>query len=118
MTATLEVSEEVGDLKIYKAVAPLMEKLSWMENAAEIAEHLTREGIKAVRNDPRSCAVARYLQMNTGYTATVVSDSVAVHSRTGRCALMENSSVVKDFIKNFDDGMYPDLEMRDDNIEQ
>lgn len=111
------------------------DKLSNFETAQEIREYLQSEGIKAIKNSRHSCALADWMKQITGVNRVVVNADISVGEKLvpktwyGEMLITDGSrqkvaftseekvpeyvfphtKATLDFIRNFDDGEYPEL---------
>lgn len=100
------------------------DKLKNFETAQEIREYFQSEGVKAVKGDHKSCAIAQWLIDTTGNPSVSVSSSVQIGISTVTRTLGDDIQFVRnqadhdfrhtpatlDFIEEFDNGGYPELE--------
>lgn len=100
------------------------DKLSNFETAQEIREYFQSEGIKAVKADHKSCAIAQWLIDTTGDQNVSVNSRVQIGIKTVVRALdtgvklieseadyeFKHTQATLDFIEAFDNGGYPELE--------
>lgn len=94
------------------------DKLAGFQTADEIAEYLQHEGIKAYQQAGDSCAISVYMNNLTGQKVFTGGQTMFLNPpsmRDGCIDLSESedhhplSSPMKQFITNFDSGLYPDL---------
>lgn len=113
---------ELVDIRI--AVAPYLGKLEAFDTAEGIKDFLVGEGVQAAyRKSMNSCAIAKYVTDNTGQSVNVSFVGVITHHPDGeeqfvglsgappfRYAMLSTCTpAMQHFIRNFDDGMYPEL---------
>lgn len=96
-------------------VISLLEALG--KNSKEVAQTLANKGIKGRKRESTSCAIAAYLQ-EQGIAASVHSYNISnvilcscgCKSNVSGESICATPVVIKSFIKNFDNGCYPELE--------
>lgn len=112
---------ELVDIRI--AVAPYLGKLEAFDTAEGIKDFLRGEGVKAHKRSMNSCAIARYVTDNTGQSVNVGGGAVVTPHPDGEeqvllytgtpafryAKLSTCTPAMQHFIRNFDDGMYPEL---------
>jgi len=80
-----------------------------LASSAAISQLLQTEGIRGQRKSPCNCPIARFLTKRTGSPC---------YAQWGRCGLIPVGNAdwnftpfnVAIFIKNFDDGLHPELD--------
>lgn len=113
-------------------VEPYLNKLVGFQSSREIADFLAVEGVRARKGAATSCAIAEYVQQGSGQRVYVAaegtfqtkacdcrhthlagggSDGVIVRRpwHSGEL-IQEHSSAMTNFIQDFDNGEYPELE--------
>lgn len=85
------------------------DKLAWMETADELADFFRHEGIKATPGCSDSCAIAVWMQNQTGDKDVRVSHADMWVGCYGEGAFAEHTKAMKQFTVAFDSGAFPDL---------
>lgn len=86
-----------------------------------IAAYLERIGITGNTSEEYTCPIANYLksQLASAYSISVSGDEIVIHN--GRDGAEDESITppanIKEFITNFDNGEYPELQTMDDDDE-
>lgn len=74
----------------------------------EIVNRLIGVGIKGEIRSSTGCAISEYLKHLTGVNASTISNSVFIYQgENGK--KIKTSSGLKEFVENFDNGLYPYL---------
>lgn len=102
------------DLRL--AVQPYRDKLAAFETAGEIKDFLVAENVKAtatrVSDSPSTtCAIAAYLGRESGQRASVTTGRCVALAACSYLDLGDNTPAMRDFIRHFDGGRYPELEV-------
>lgn len=102
------------DLRL--AVQPYRDKLAAFETAGEIKDFLVAENVKVtatrVSNSPSTtCAIATYLRRESGERVSVTPGTCMALATNSFCDLGDNTPAMQDFIRHFDGGRYPELEV-------
>lgn len=101
-------------------VEPYRNKLADFGTAHEIRDFLVEQEVRAINSDQSSspsstCALAVYMQRETGHPFTVGLVCMSVKNPTP-CGyyvdLGQHTDAMREFISNFDRGDYPELEIR------
>lgn len=100
---------DLNDPDLMLAIAPYVNKLAEMKSPEEIRDFLVSEGVKARLASGHQCAVAAYIRAATGKTVSVSYGAVNCYEDDRRMWLPLNSTVLSDFIWDFDGGKYPEL---------
>lgn len=101
------------------------DKLSNFETAEEIREYFQDAGIRAIRTDHRSCAIAQWLIGTTGIQDVSVAGVVQIgymegtkitaSGHTMACVVPEyefrHTNATLTFMEKFDEGAYPELDV-------
>lgn len=95
-----------------------VDQLNAFADADSIKEFLAMMGYKGYRQDEYSCPIANFIRSKAG-NSVVVEDTIQVWKEDMAIpdAEFEISTAVREFIRNFDSGFYPELDMEDDNEE-
>lgn len=102
------------DLRL--AVQPYRDKLAAFETAGEIKDFLVAENVKVtatrVSDSPSTtCAIATYLGRESGQLTSVTTCRCTALATNSFCDLGDNTPAMRDFIRHFDGGRYPELEV-------
>jgi hypothetical protein len=95
----------VAEIKVLNALDTLMATKS----GEEVANLLKKSGIKGYSCDCYECPVANYLSKACGQKVLVSHDEGVVLT-DGWKRLVELDGVVSEFVHEFDNGCYPDME--------
>jgi hypothetical protein len=91
------------------------DKLAQFETADELADFFKYEGVKACVQDPSNCAVAQWMNMQTGEEVRVSPLYIFTSKRPwgsrNETAVINtpNTPAMTNFILNFDTASYPEL---------
>lgn len=102
---------ELRDISVEKdMLETLITELSEMD-ANAIANFLSKEGIHGTVSDTWKCPLAAYLGTQIKYPVAVDTDAIWLmyYQDDG----VETPETLQEFIANFDDGEYPELEWAD-----
>src|SRR5688572_5995926 len=101
----------------------LVDQLNAFEDAKSIKDFFIQKGIKGYRQDENSCPISRWIGLNTNCAVTT-EDTIKVYSSNWDDERdwytydeFQTSSIVKEFIDQFDQGFYPELDVDDDDYE-
>ena len=83
----------------------VLEKLAEM-SPDDMAAHFDEHQILGVRGVSSKCAVARYIEKETGHRTIAGANWICLPGRTG---LEHPPTTVVQFIRNFDLGRYPEI---------
>lgn len=98
------MSETMTDLEMQ--VWPYLQKLAAFHSASDIKDFLVSEKIFARQAHPNHCAIAAYLHRGSGQPVHVSSRSTAI---CGWNSFFNHTTAMRAFIRNFDEGEYPEL---------
>src|SRR5690349_8137473 len=96
----------------------LVQYLNSFDSAGEIVSYFASIGVKGYRQDEGSCPIAQWLSGRLGCSVSV-EDKISVYCDNvyDDPAVYETSAVVKEFIDEFDRGLYPMLDAEDEDHE-
>jgi hypothetical protein len=100
-----------NDPDLQMAIEPYFNKLADMTSAEEIKDFLVSEEIKAVPAKRNACAIAVYVQDRSGEPNVEVSYGSTSCKNDARNVWLPHTTAMMLFVKNFDDGNYPELEL-------
>src|ERR1051325_6328140 len=101
----------------------VVDKLHSLESADEIADLLRSYGIKAYPQEARSCAISKFVEMETGKVGRIITSTecITVNEVIGPLSdyvydvyeqtteMISHSPAMHRFVRKFDSGAYPDL---------
>lgn len=89
----------------------VMEKLQGFETEEDLADYLHDYGIVARPRQARSCAIAKFVKIETGLDVVVVnSDAVRIENVDGfTTGSFRHTNAMANFVANYDRGWYPEL---------
>lgn len=90
-------------------IAAKVVELEALGEPGKIVDHLLHEGVFGVLGDARECPLAVYLQRATGEAVCVVSYAWHVHTRRKPWPCGPISGPLREFVRRFDQGCYPEL---------
>ncbi len=80
----------------------------------DIALTLMLAGCRGYRKSAWDGPLARYLRANVGIEAGVWTDQVSwIEPRLGRAVTLPMTQPLREFLRRFDEGSYPQLEVRE-----
>lgn len=95
----------------FYSVVDALDKLAALGSPEQVASYLKQQHCLG-HHSSKSCPVQRYVTKSTGVVGTSVdTHTTVVGFYTARSATMSNPMVVSEFIRMFDGGHFPELEM-------
>lgn len=94
----------------FYAVVDALDKLATLGSPGQIAGYLKQQHCLG-HHGSKSCPVHWYITKSTGVVASVDIHTTIVGTYSTRSATMSNPMVVSEFIRMFDGGYFPELEM-------
>lgn len=79
------------------------------DTSAEVAGNLRSGGFTGIPDDSCNCPVARFLQRELGTVSVTVGSQAHIEDEDEKNGV-DLPKAVTDFVNNFDDGDYPELE--------
>lgn len=113
--AAFDWDEETVDQEGFDAIREqLATALDKLASSGSVADFLRHEGITGVRKAARRCPIARWLSGVLGREVSVRPQAVfvAVRDANGRQLEVEMPIAVRDFVREFDQGVHDDLEQQ------
>lgn len=89
----------------------VMEKLQGFETAGDLADYFRDYGIIAQPRNARTCAIAKFVQAETGIYGVVVNTSaLRIEDEEGNITeCIPHTDAMTNFVEDYDRGYYPAL---------
>lgn len=102
------------------AVCKIVNKLHALGDADHIALFFAQQRVRGVPGLVDSCAVAKYIQRETGHAVSVAPEAIVtfgliprgsgcVEWQPGESVALHREGPIVDFMTRFDEGFYPEL---------
>src|SRR5687768_113051 len=93
----------------------LVDQLNAFEDAISIKNFFVEKGVKGYRQDEASCPISQWIGSNTNCPVST-EDTIKVFNSDNYddAEEFETSAAVKEFIDQFDQGFYEELDIDDD----
>ncbi len=100
----------IDNAAVKPTLSDVVDKLETLGSSRQIADFLEQQGILGVRGNAYSCAVAQYVERETGIMVGVNIIRIAPVTAVSDDEMVSLlGSPLSDFIAHFDAGNYPEL---------